>query len=147
MRYLILFVALCLVVPVDAGDGKIQRIEVTGNVALPPESKAPAKFRVAVKIRKLKPAKPITLLQPVGRAQIETVQSFPVSYTVACPRSALKDTPPELFILRASVYEYPAKGGLRLVYKTPDNDRTEALSANGEGRKDVRLTVAPVSGK
>lgn len=147
MHCVILLLALGQVGPAGAGDTKLQRVEVSGSVALPPEAQAPAKFRVVVEILKVEPGRGLTLLRSVGRLQLDTAPSFPVNYTVACPRSALKDTPANQFILRASVYERPAKGGVRLIYKTPDKDRTEALSANGEGRKNVRLTVEPVKGK
>jgi hypothetical protein len=138
---------LCVVALSAAAGDDSQRIEVTGTVALPQGAKVPAKFRVEVDILKVEPGKVLTFLRPVGRLKTTTARSFPFSYSVACPKSVLKETPAKMFILRASVYELPDSGGSKLVYATPESDRTEALSANGEGRKDVLLLVKPVREK
>jgi hypothetical protein len=137
-----------VIVIVGAANGQqLERLDVRGTLDVPPGTILPDKFRVEVEILKIEPGKVITFARQVGRLQTTTVKSLPYQFTVGCPKSVLKDTPPKMFIVRGSVYELPKAGGSKLIFQTPENDRIAAFTAEGAPLQDVRLNLKATAGK
>jgi type III secretion system (T3SS) chaperone YscW len=138
---------ICVCVVASCAVGQAQRPQVTGTLELPPGATLPANVKIEVDIYKVEPGQVITFLKRVGREEMKTVKSTPVTFAVPYPPTVLKDTPPKSFVLRASVYELPKAGGSKLVYQTPEKEMPEAFTAAGEPRQNVRLAVKAVQSK
>jgi hypothetical protein len=71
------------------------------------------------------------------------IKSTPVEFTVRCPKSQLKDTPPSRFTLRAKVYD--TSSGRKLLYETPRDEALQPFTEGGEPKQNLTLPVkAPV---
>jgi hypothetical protein len=145
MKRLAIALAFCFVAVASAADDKVDR--VTGTVELGGGATAPAKFRLEVEILKVEPGKVITFLKRVGQLRTETVKSFPARFECPYPKSTLKDTKPESFIMRALVYELLPKGSSKLVYQTPDDEVVKPFTADGRPRQNVQVVVKPIAKK
>ncbi len=145
MRRLSFPMLIVLLASTALAQDKFETVKVTGSVQLPSGATAPAKFRVTVEIARIEPGQVITFHKVVGRTEIGNANSFPVAFTVGCPKSVMKDTPANMFTLRAKVYD--TTKGTKLIYETPMNEGLQPFTASMEPKQGVTLPVKAVAAK